>query len=126
MLELLTRQLEATHAAPASVVAAQKYIQGHFTEPIRLDWLAEEAGFSLSHFRKLFTAHTGRSPKQYILYLRLSKAKDLLSSDSIRIAEAAALCGFRNEFYFTNLFRQTYGLSPAAYRKQKSVQGVQP
>ena len=119
LLLLLTRQLEVTNAAPASIVAARQYIQENFTRDIDLNALAANAGFSLSHFRKLFTAHTGRSPKQYILYLRLSKAKDLLSSDSIRVGEAAALCGFQNEFYFSNLFKQTFGCSPTAYQRRK-------
>ena len=119
LLLLFTSQLASADTAPASIVAARQYIQAHFTQAIDLDALAANAGFSLSHFRKLFTAHTGRSPKQYILYLRLSKAKDLLSSDSIRVGEAAALCGFQNEFYFSNLFKQTYGCSPTAYQKRK-------
>ena len=118
--QLFARHLEAAKPVPLPIAAAKQYIQQHFTQTIDLDRLAAEAGFSQSHFRKLFTLHIGRSPKQYILYLRLSKARDLLSSGSFRIAETAAACGFQNEFYFSTLFKQAYGCSPLAYRSKLS------
>ena len=120
LLLLLKARLDAASAAPAGIVAARQYIRQHFTEEISLDKLAAQAGFSSSHFRKLFTAHVGMSPKQFVLYLRLSKAKNLLASNSFRVGEVAGLCGFRNEFYFSDLFKRTYGLSPKDYRLAKS------
>lgn len=119
LISLLSAKMESAAPGHGQLNFAKKYIQENFTRDISLEFLAGEAGFSLSHFRKLFTAYYGKSPKQYILYLRLNKAKDLLAANEFNVSETARLCGFKNVFYFSDLFKKTFGLAPNAFRTQR-------
>ncbi len=54
------------------------YIQDHIFDPLSLDEIAHEAGYSPYHFTRIFKAHMGIPPFYYVSSLRLQKAKDLL------------------------------------------------
>ena len=118
-ISLLSAKMERAALGCGQLDSAKKYIQENFTKDISLEFLASRAGFSLSHFRKLFTAYYGKSPKQYILYLRLNKAKDLLAANEFNVSETARLCGFKNVFYFSDLFKKTFGMPPNAFRTHR-------
>ena len=57
-------------------------------------------------------------PKEYLLRLRLERACVLLHHSAMSIEEIAASCGICDRNYLTRLFKRTYGLGPATYRKQ--------
>lgn len=120
LTHLLQTEMENSVPRHKQLDAAKKYIQDNFTNDISLEDLARGAGFSLSHFRKLFTEYYGRSPKQYILYLRLNKARDLLSANESNVSETARLCGFHNVFYFSDLFKKTFGVPPKLFKMNRS------
>ncbi len=77
---------------------------------------AAESGLSYIQFFRRFKAATGFSPSDYIASLRLDKAKDLLINTTLRINEISSLCGFENEYYFSNFFKKKTKLSPSAFR----------
>ena len=80
--------------------------------------LAQELGVSYSWFRHTFTAHTGLSPHQYLLELRLVRARSLLAETEFSIKEIAMQTGFEDEFYFSRLFRQKLNLTPSQWRNR--------
>ena len=80
--------------------------------------LAQELGVSYSWFRHTFTAHTGLSPHQYLLELRLVRARSMLAETEFSIKEIATQMGFEDEFYFSRLFRQKLNLSPSQWRNR--------
>ena len=59
----------------------------------------------------------GRSFTDYILELRVNKAKDLLKNTNMDILDVAASSGFENQSYFTKIFRKSTGLTPRHYRQ---------
>ena len=93
------------------------FIDAHYTEPIQLQQIAESAFISGRECLRLFQNIIGTSPKQYIIQLRLRKAKKMLSETTISIAELCGQCGFQSQSYFTQMFRKQFGTSPAKYRK---------
>ncbi len=94
---------------------AKNYIRKHFSQPLMLDDIAKVSGLSSSHFRKLFTAQYGQSPMQYVMYLRINKAKALLSSGECNVSETSHLCGFSDVFYFSRMFKKITGVSPSNF-----------
>lgn len=102
----------------AYVNQAISYIQNHITEPLLIDEIARYVGLNRSYLSKLFTEHTGLSPLKYIQSFRLTKAKHLLESSTLSISGIAFSCGYQRPESLIKIFRQRYGISPAAYRSQ--------
>lgn len=78
---------------------------------------AAENGISYSSFRRLFKQHTGLSPNQYLLELRIRKAQSLLTNTILSVQRISEETGFDSSFYFSRFFKQRAGLSPLNYRK---------
>jgi AraC family transcriptional regulator len=83
--------------------------------------LAERAGVSESHFRRIFQEAMGLSPHRYVLRLRLERVHELLTRTSFSIARVAAQCGFNSQSHMTSCFAQAYGITPARARQQSRM-----
>ena len=86
--------------------------------------LATECNISEVYFRKLFTKHFGLSPKQFIIDLRIQKAKQLLAEGALSIYAISEKCGFSNPYHFCKLFKQHTGISPSEYRKANLIHKI--
>ena len=86
--------------------------------------LATECNISYVYFRKLFTKHFGISPKQYIIDLRIQKAKQLLTDGYLSVAAISDKCGFSNPYHFCRLFKQHVGITPSEYKKASLMHGI--
>lgn len=93
------------------------YVLNHYDEPLSVRELAYAAGYTEARFILLFCRYFGATPKSYITYLRLNKARELLRTTSLSVCHIAHECGYDDEFYFSRLFCKHCGVSPAAYRR---------
>ena len=101
-----------------AVARAQEAIEERWNQPVDMAKLARSLGLSYRHFRRLFLQHTGVPPNQYLLNLRINRAKRLLE-ETLTIEEVAERTGFADPFYFSRLFRQKTGITPAKWRGQR-------
>jgi len=85
-------------------------------QDIKMEDLAKDLGLSYSRFRALFKSHTGVSPQQYLISIRINKASELLRHTDLSIAEISERTGFASSYYFSRLFKQKTGYSPSAYK----------
>jgi AraC family transcriptional regulator len=95
-----------------------EYVQAHLHTSISLQDLGDVAEMSVFHFSRLFKARAGATPHQYVLKLRIVRAKALLADSSLTIAEIAAQCGFAHQQHFADAFRRNVGGTPTAYRER--------
>jgi AraC-like DNA-binding protein len=79
--------------------------------------VAENLNVSYAWFRKTFKAYTGIAPQQYLIQLRIEKAKIYLADFSLSIKEIAIRLNFESISYFSRLFKEKAGVSPGVYRK---------
>lgn len=91
-----------------------EYIHAHLAKELTVAELAAVAGLSPTHFSRLFAGTTGSTPYQFVLACRLDKAKGLLSSSSMTIAETALATGFASQSHLTDQFKRRFGLAPGA------------
>jgi AraC-like DNA-binding protein len=103
--------------APVKLRRIRDYVDSHLTQEIKLEALAGAAELSLYHFARSFKVSEGMTPHRFILERRLAKARDLLSRDSLSLAEIAAAVGFADQSHFTRRFREAVGVSPGQFRK---------
>lgn len=101
---------------PDYIFYLQKYMENHFTQPFTLDDLASFANVSKFHLSREFKRHTGFSPNEYLVELRLDRAKFLLKNSSLPIGQTAAIAGFSSYPNFLKLFKERTGMTPGAYR----------
>ena len=94
------------------------YIQQNFTGKISLKEFGEQFHLSEKYISQYFKKHFHITLSQYITYLRLEHAKQLLQDTNIPITEIAMQSGYQNVSYFIRSFKKTYGVSPLKYRKK--------
>ncbi|OJJ21103.1 hypothetical protein BKI52_11065 [marine bacterium AO1-C] len=96
---------------------AKEYLHDCGDEHLTLDTLSKSIGVSKYYLHRLFTKITGRTPLQYLTYIRLEKAKNRLKYSQGTILDIAIDCGFESLSYFSIAFKKHLGVSPSQYRK---------
>lgn len=97
---------------------ATQYIQNHLTT-VSVSSLAKAVNLNRSYLTDLFKANLGMTPSEYIRNFRITKARHLLESSTLRVDQVADRCGYQHTKSFARSFKQTYGVSPRKYRQQK-------
>jgi len=92
------------------------YIASNLAEHGSLQELADLVEMSPFHFCRSFKQSAGLTPHQYILHVRIKRAKGLLKNKKLGIAEIASRLGFSDQSHFTNIFRRLAGTTPARWR----------
>jgi YesN/AraC family two-component response regulator len=98
------------------VFKVTNYIKRNCNEKLSLDALAREVYLSKSYLSSMFKEETGISLTEYITKVRIEKSKRLLTENSISISAIAKQCGFKDQSYFTKVFKKETGTSPKKYR----------
>lgn len=97
------------------------YLAEHFTENTPIEELAKLCSVSAVYFRKLFKLHTGYSPTEYRIKLRMLAAKEYLRYGELSVGELSTLLGYNDAAYFIKQFKEEYSVSPHAYRVQSKL-----
>jgi len=124
LARLLIAELYATLSeetrgrAPREVSDTVGYIRTHLPEHLTLRDLAQQAGCGTRTLIRLFKAHLGRTPIEWLMHERLDRACRLLSTTSKRIGEIGQTVGLSDPYYFSKLFRRTYGMTARDYRRR--------
>lgn len=105
-------------ASTSDIDNATKYIADNYAMDISLEDVAKEICLSPTYLSKKFKKVTGLTFKEYINYIRLKNACQMLITTDDSITEIAACCGFNSSNYFKDCFRKVTGVSPKAYRNQ--------
>ena len=88
-----------------------------FDSDLSLQALANESGYSRVHFIRMFKAATGSNPHNYLLNLKLERARELLKNPSMSLIDIALDCGFSSHSHMSRLFHKFVGVTPSAYRR---------
>jgi AraC-like DNA-binding protein len=106
---------------------ARDLIDREYAEPLDLDAMAREAGYSRFHFARAFVAAYGETPRAYLTLRRIERAKTLLRTANLSVTEICFLVGFASLGSFSSRFRKVVGRSPSGYRDDAvSRSGVPP
>ena len=100
------------------------YLTPHLNEPFTIQSLSEMAQVSQTSFRRLFKAHTGKSPSDYIRELRMTSAARMLLTSDREIAEIGYQVGFSDANYFSRTFWLVFGVSQHLYLSISRGQAV--
>lgn len=110
-----TSVLSATPAGGMEKIVS--FIHGHFAEDVSVSQLAQMAGLSQYYFIRVFKKTLSYTPHEYIINIRISTAKYLLTTTGLSVKEICFMTGFSSESTFCTVFKKHTGLAPAEYRK---------
>ena len=106
---------------PSVILAGVRYLEKNFRSPsFTIGDAARECHVSETYFRRLYTAHFGRSPIKALLDLRFNHAKSLLESGYYEIKEVASLSGCSDTKHFRTAFKKRVGITPNKYASRHS------
>ena len=105
---------------------AVRYIHDNLYLPLRAEHVARHAGVSLRQLTRVFRRNTGKSFYQYLIDLRMEKARTLLRSKTLPIAEVGERVGYPDVHHFTRVFHARVGMPPAAYRASLAAAPDEP
>ncbi|MFO1406568.1 MAG: AraC family transcriptional regulator [Steroidobacteraceae bacterium] len=112
------KRIQPRHAHFARLQKVLRHVHAHLAQPLTNDRLAELAGVSESHFRRIFLDAVGMAPHQYVLQRRLVQARTLLATTELPISVVAGECGFNGQSHLTRSFRSAFAATPADYRRR--------
>ena len=95
----------------------EQYISNHYKENITLDLLSEKTFMNKFYMVHAFKQYKGISPINYLIQLRVTKAKELLATTDRSIAQISDDCGFSSQSYFSQVFKKETHMTPNEYRK---------
>lgn len=102
---------------------AQETLRGVFmtvwdrlAEPLTLERLAGDVGYTANYLNDLARLHTGRALGSWITDMRMARARTALEHTDLPVAEVGAACGYDDPAYFSRAFRRAHGVPPATWR----------
>ena len=102
---------------PQTIKSVQMYLMQNFQQNTTLEQLGAQFNLNPFYLQKQFKRYVGQTPSEYVIYLRITRAKELLRNTQKTIGEIAAEVGIDNLGYFTRLFKKQEGMTPRDYSK---------
>lgn len=106
------------------IVQAKLFIDRKFADHIDLDNISDEACFSKFHFIRLFKKIYGKTPHQYLTFVRIEKATQLFRIDK-PVSEVCYAVGFESLSSFGSLFKRIVGVTPSAFLEEQQLIKIQ-
>jgi AraC-like DNA-binding protein len=94
-----------------------EYIQQNLDKNLTLAELAAVVCMSPCHFARLFKGSTGVPPHRFAVRQRIARARAVLATPELSIAQISRMVGFRTPSHFTTVFRRVMGITPRGYRR---------
>jgi AraC family transcriptional regulator len=95
----------------------KELVHAKMEDDLSLDEMAQSVGLSTAHFARMFRKSTGETPHQFVLRLRVDRAKAMLRISDARVFDVAMACGFKTPQHFAQVFRDACRVSPTEYRQ---------
>lgn len=114
-----TKTEEEEQGISAGEVAAiiKDYIDKNYSQNLKLSYFSDKYYFSKEYLSKIFKANYEIGIYEYVLQVRMERAKELLLDESLKIQWISDRLGYTDSNYFSKAFRNYYGITPSQFRK---------
>jgi len=110
---------------PHAIQTAMDFMQRNLTSHLTSEQIAQQTGFSPTHFNRLFKQHMKVSPIAYFIQKKMALAQYLLTQTSMSVKEIAVATGYDDPLYFSAQFKKQFGVSPSHYMSKRTPQKPQ-
>lgn len=101
---------------------ALTFMEQNFHNDISVEDIADNCGLNRSYFGKIFKESTGRTPQEFLLNYRMTKATELLKLTKLTVGDISNAVGYDNPLHFSRAFKNIFGISPREWRNQNRMQ----
>ena len=102
-----------------TIIRIISYIQSHYGDAdMGLEEIAENVYLSQNYLSGLFRKKMGKTITQYIVDVRMDKARQLLRDRALKLYDVAEQVGYKDANYFTKIFKKSVGITPSEYREK--------
>lgn len=95
---------------------AISFIEQNFQNDISVENIAASCGLNRSYFGKIFHENMGKSPQEFLISYRMTKAAELLKLTALSVADIGNAVGYPNQLHFSRAFKNVYAISPRQWR----------
>lgn len=99
---------------------AINFIELNYQKDITVEDIAENCGLNRNYFGKKFKEEFGKTPQEFLMRFRMTKATELLEHSQLSIGEISCAVGYNDPLHFSRAFKNTYGISPRQWRDKYS------
>ncbi len=96
------------------------FIEQNFQNDISVEDIAASCGLNRSYFGKIFRENIGKTPQEFLISYRMTKATELLKLTTLSIADIGNAVGYPNQLHFSRAFKNVYGISPRQWRYENN------
>jgi transcriptional regulator GlxA family with amidase domain len=119
LTHLKRQHLKITSPTNEIIMNAKSLLENQLASKVSLQDIAEQLNISYVWFRTYFKKHTGYSPYDYLLNIRINHARLLLKNSAISVKEISHSSGFESQQQFSKIFKKKTGLSPIQFRNKQ-------
>ena len=113
----IEKYFSASRITDSVVHAGADFLKEHCFAGATVEEAASNVGLSVSQFARRFKQCLNMTPCEYLCELKLNKSEQLLTDTDLSVKLISELCGFCNEYYFSQFFKKRTGVSPSKFRK---------
>ena len=95
---------------------AIRFIELNYQKDITVEGIAQNCGLNRNYFGKKFKEGFGKTPQEFLMRFRMTKATELLEKTHLSIGEISRAVGYNDQLHFSRAFKNTYGISPRQWR----------
>ena len=100
---------------------ALSFIEQNFQSDISVEDIAAACGLNRSYFGKIFRTTIGKTPQEFLINYRMTKAAELLKLTKLSVGDISNAVGYSNQLHFSRAFKSVYGISPKNWRNENKV-----
>ena len=123
-LDCFTRSVKASQLQSKKIKSASsfyineaiRYIELNYQKNITVEDIAQNCGLNRNYFGKKFKEEFGKTPQEFLMRFRMTKATKLLENTQLSIGEISRAVGYNDQLHFSRAFKNTYGISPRQWR----------
>lgn len=95
---------------------AFSFTEQNFQNDISVEDIAASIGLNRSYFGKIFHESMGKTPQEFLINYRMTKATELLKLTGLSVGDIGNAVGYSNQLHFSRAFKNVYGVSPRQWR----------
>ncbi|MCC3357053.1 response regulator transcription factor [Bacillus sp. REN16] len=101
----------------------EHFIRMNFSEEISIEEISQKLHVHPSHLMRAFKKERGMTISHFRNLIRIKEAKDLLTNSNLSLIEITLIVGFKNQQYFTRVFKEAEGVTPKEYKRNNVSEG---